>query len=76
MTELQAAIQRLDLIVFVPIETPDRIATVDHRRLRDIVDAELRRLALDDYLSFGVPAIEVTGSLQERVEALLEHMKQ
>lgn len=75
MAELQAAIQRLDLIVFVPIEVPDRIEAVDHRHLRNIVDAELRRLVLDDYLSFGVPAIEVTGSLRERVQNVLEHVK-
>lgn len=76
LTDLQTAMQRLDLIVFVPIEVPDRVAAVGHRHLRSRVDAELRRLVLDDYLSFGVPAIEVTGSLPQRLQTVLEHINQ
>src|SRR5690349_17162830 len=42
----------VDLIVFVPIEDPDRIAVASHedRRLRRRVDELLRTLVLDDAL--------------------------
>ena len=73
--ELQTTMQRLDLIVFVPIEAPDRIPDIDHRRLRERVDEEVRRLAMEDYLGFGVPAIEVAGSPTQRLQTVLSHIK-
>lgn len=76
LSSMQAAMQRLDLIVFVPIEVPDRIVTDDHRQLRNRVDEELRRLVMDDYLSFGIPAIEVMGSPAQRLQTALDHISQ
>jgi predicted ATPase len=67
---------RLDLIVFVGIEHPDRIDRTDvrFRRLRRQVDEALRDIVLDDRWSFGVPAIEVTGSTADRVAQILRHL--
>jgi len=72
---MQAALVRLDLIVFVPIEQPERIAAADNGPLRSEIDQELRCLVVEDYLSFKVAAIEVTGSLPERVQTVLDHLR-
>jgi predicted ATPase len=70
------AMSRLDLLVFVGIEQPDRIdgAGLRFRRLRRDVDEALRDIVLDDRWSFGVPVIEVTGSTADRVEQILRHL--
>jgi GTPase SAR1 family protein len=72
----RAAMARLDLVVFVGIEQPDRIdsAGLHFRRLRREVDDRLRDIVLDDRWSFGVPAIEVTGSTEDRVAQVLRHL--
>lgn len=65
--------RRLDLIVFVPVEYPDRIVVSDamERRLRRAVDEELRDIVLGDRWGFGVETVEVTGPVQERVRQVL-----
>ena len=70
------AMGRLDLLVFVGIEQPDRIdpAGLHFRRLRRDVDDALRDIVLDDRWSFGVPTIEVTGSTTDRVARVLGHL--
>ena len=75
---VRPAMQRLDLIVFVGIEHPDRIGRADvrFRRLRRQVDESLRDIVLDDRWSFGVPAIEVIGSTADRVAQVLRHLAQ
>ena len=56
--------ERLDLIVFVPVEQPDRVRVFepDHAELRRLVDEELRDIVLEDRWEFGVEALEVTGT--------------
>lgn len=73
---LRAAMQKIDLIVFVPIEDPDRIAEseLDYKDLRRRVDEELQGIVLDDEWGFGVAAMEVSGSLKERVECVLAYL--
>jgi predicted ATPase len=70
------AMAQLDLVVFVGIESPDRIDAdgLRFRRLRRDVDDALREIVLDDRWSFGVPAIEVTGSTEDRVSQVLRHL--
>lgn len=77
LTKVRQAMWQLDLIVFVPIEEPDRVSVSasDHRRLRRRVDEDLRDIALDDRWSFGVPAIEVAGPVSARVRQVLAHLK-
>ena len=72
------AMATLDLVVFVGIEHPDRIdpGGLHFRRLRRDVDDALRDIVLDDRWSFGVPAIEVTGSTDDRVAQVLRHLAQ
>jgi predicted ATPase len=72
------AMSRLDLLVFVGVEHPDRIdnAAVRFTRLRRRADDALRDIVLDDRWSFGVAAIEVTGSTADRVRQVLRELEQ
>ena len=75
--EITRAIGRLDLVVFVPIENPDRI-NVDASeglRQRRRVDALLREFLVDDSLGLGVPALEVTGAPTERARQVLAYIE-
>lgn len=69
------AMQRLDLVVFVPVEEPDLITVSEseENELRRQVDEELRDIILDDRWDFGVEAIEVTGTARERARQVLAH---
>ncbi|HKU44100.1 MAG TPA: AAA family ATPase [Polyangiales bacterium] len=71
------AMQSLDLIVFVPIEEPDRIALPAHEgaRLRRRVHEELERMLLDDPYEFGVEVLVVEGELRARRARVLERVK-
>lgn len=74
---LRDAMQLLDLIVFVPIEEPERVADsgLDHGRLRRRVHQELLDIVLDDRWAFGVPAIEVAGAPHERARQVLAYLR-
>ena len=65
--------ERLDLIVFVPIEEPDRMAAseTDQTEWRQRVDEDLREIVLDDRWDLGLEALEVTGTLRDRVRQVL-----
>lgn len=66
------AMRQLDLIVFVPVEDPDRIGSGPEEedwRLR--VDEELQEILLADRWDFGVEVIEVAGSPRERAHQVL-----
>ena len=73
LDEIRSAMETLDLIVLVSIESPDRIAVPSHedRRLRQRVDELLRTLVLDDPHGFGVPTLDVEGTLEQRVSQVL-----
>lgn len=73
LPRVEEAVQRLDLVVFVPIEDPDRVGRSDSEdgRLRSRVDEELRDLVLRDPWSLDVPVIEVAGSPGERARQVL-----
>ena len=77
LPRLESAMRRLDLIVFVPIEHPDRIIVSDpeDRELRRRVDEELREIVVEDRWSFGLEAIEVTGTLRERARQVLAQVE-
>lgn len=66
-----AAVRRLDLVVHVPIESPDRIAVDADEDLdqRAAVDEEIARL-LDDLT--GVPVLTVAGAPAARLDQVLE----
>ena len=67
------AITRLDLIVLVAIERPDRIRVPADERpaLRRRVDAKLREMLVDGTWGFRVPVLQVSGTIDERVRQVL-----
>ncbi len=70
------AIATLDLVVFVPIERPDRIdGKIEQRRLRKRVHEEIREILVDDAWKIGVPVVEVSGTVEERVWQVLARMQ-
>lgn len=73
----RAAVRTLDLIVFVPVEVPDRIrfsSSDDDEGTRALVDEKLRELLLEDTLDLGVEVIEVEGDVAARVKAVLRQI--
>lgn len=77
LPRVRRAMRRLDLIVFVPVEEPDRVlvAEPEEGELRRRVDEELREIVLEDRWDFGVEAIEVTGTPRERARQVLDSFK-
>jgi thymidylate kinase len=76
LPRVQAAIGTLDLIVFLPIEEPDRIVLpfsqdAEYRRR---VDEKLKEIILENAFNFEVEVLEVTGSLKMRVERVLDQI--
>jgi len=73
---VRKAMQLIDLVIFVPIEDPDRVPVTEsaHRGLRRRVDEGLRDIVLEDQWNFGVPAIEVTGPPDERARQVLAYL--
>ena len=75
LSRARSAMRQLDLIVFVPVENPDRVVSEpeeDDWRLR--VDEELQEILLADRWDFGVEVVEVTGSPRERVRQVLAYV--
>lgn len=74
---VRSAMRRLDLIVFVPIEDPDRVVVSDpeESELRQRVDEELRDIVVDDRWDFGVDAIEVAGTPRQRAGQVLAYVR-
>lgn len=77
LPRVQAAIDTLDLIVFLPVEARDRIAlppSVDAGFRLD-VDRTLKEIFLEDSLDLEMDVVEVTGALQERVRQVMSHLR-
>jgi len=73
LDDIRDAMAGLDLVVFVPIEDPDRVvvSASEDRRLRRRVDQRLRQLVVDDMLELGVDTLEVNGDLATRVRQVV-----
>ena len=72
---IREAMATLDLVVFVPVETPDRLPVdLREQRLRARVDGALRELVLDDALDLGVETLEVRGAVEARLRQALAHL--
>jgi predicted ATPase len=68
------ALSTLDLVVFVPIERPDRIETQgENSRLRRRVDGLLREGLAEDGWGFGAAVLRVSGAPAERVRQVIDH---
>ena len=77
LPRVQTAVRKLDLVVFLPIEEPDRIILPlsQDTMFRQSVDEKLHEIILDNSLHFEVDVLEVTGSPQMRVEQVLSHIR-
>ena len=76
MPRVREAVARLDLIVFLPIEDPDRVAVPRSQvRLRSEVDMALRDLVLDDAWGLEFDVIMVAGTLEARVRGVTAHLR-
>ncbi len=77
LPRVRAAIETLDLVVFVPIEGRDRIALPRSQdpHFRAQVDEELNELLLENSLGFDVEVLEVTGTPHERLRQVLAHLR-
>ena len=65
------ALATVDLVVFVPIERPDRVAGADSPKLRRRVDRILREMLIDQAWPFSPRVLEVSGSATERARQVL-----
>jgi hypothetical protein len=76
MPRIRESIARLDLIAFVPIEEPDRIAVPRSQvSLRAEVDTVLRDIIADDAYGLGVDVITIGGTLEARVRQVAAHLQ-
>ncbi|HEY9225917.1 MAG TPA: AAA family ATPase [Gemmatimonadaceae bacterium] len=64
--EVARSLATLDLVVFVPIESPDRIAVREASRLRRRVDAVLHEMFVDRAWLFDVSVLTVHGTTEQR----------
>lgn len=73
LPRVREAMQTLDLVVFVPIEEPDRVVVTrreDPDGSRKRVDQKLRGLLMEDSLELGVEGLEVSGTVALRLAAV------
>lgn len=72
LPRIRETMTSLDVLVFVPVEAPDRMSVDrNERRFRACVDDALRDLVLDDALDLGLDAIEVRGSVEARLRQVV-----
>ena len=71
------SIKMLDLVVVVPIETPDRIPMSSHedKRLRGRADRVIQRLLFDDPYGLELQTLEVAGTLDQRIAQVLGRLE-
>ena len=76
LPRVQTAIRKLDLLVFLPIEEPDRIVLPlsQDAAYRQRVDEKLKEMILENSFDLEVDVMEVTGSPKTRVELVLAHI--
>lgn len=70
------AMRTLDLVVFVPVESPDRIAVPAHedRELRMAVHETLEDLLLEERYGSDVEVLRVHGDLHDRARQVWERI--
>ena len=77
LPRVRTAVGKLDLIVFLQIEEPDRIALPSSQEAlyRQQVDEKLKEILLDDPFRLEVYVLEVSGSLQDRADQVLSYLR-
>ena len=73
LPRVRAAIGTIDLIVFLPVEEPDRIVLPSSQdaEYRQLVDEKLKEIVLEDPLGLDVDVVEVSGSPRTRSDRAL-----
>jgi hypothetical protein len=76
LPRVRTAIKKLDLIVFLPIEEPDRIVLPlsEDVAYRQRVNETLSEIILDNSYGLDMDVLEVTGNLQTRVKQVMEQI--
>jgi predicted ATPase len=75
IADVGEAMESIDLVIFVPIEEPDRVrVTPELPRLRKRVNALLREMLIEDSWGWGVPVLEVRGAMEDRVRQVVAHI--
>jgi hypothetical protein len=76
LPRVREALNTLDLVVFVPLERPDRIwlGPGEDPELRAAVDRELAELLLEDSLGLELEVMSVEGGRKERVAQVLRRI--
>jgi predicted ATPase len=76
LPQARAALQTLDLLIFVPIDERDRIELPAHedRNLREAVNEKVAWVALEDPFELGVDVLSVQGRRAERVAQVLARL--
>lgn len=69
--EAAVALQTLDLVIFVPLEHPDRIDMAEVPVLRRRVDRILREMLVEDAWGFDIPVVTVHGTPEERADQVV-----
>ena len=69
--EAAVALQTLDLVIFVPLERPDRIDMAEVPVLRRRVDRILREMLVENAWGFDIPVVTVHGTPEERADQVV-----
>lgn len=72
--EAAVALQTLDLVIFVPLERPDRIDMAEAPRLRRRVDRILREMFVENAWGFDMPVVTVHGAPGERADQVVSFL--
>ena len=77
LPRIRTVMDTLDLIVFLPIEEPDRIVlpTSQDAAYRQRVDDKLKEIILENAFSFEPDVLEVTGNLRSRIDRVMVNIR-
>jgi thymidylate kinase len=77
MPRVRTAMGTLDLIVFLPIEVPDRIVLPlsQDAAYRQRIDDKLKEIIVEDSFDFEVAVLEVTGNLRTRIDRVIAYIR-
>lgn len=76
LSRARRAMDALDLVLYVPIERPDRIQVpaFEGRELRRLVDERLQEMLLENRMKVRCAIREVAGSVDARMNAAMEEI--
>jgi len=76
LPRVRKAMARIDLIVFVPIEAPDRVAVPRaEAAYREQIDEALRGIIVDDAYGVELEVLTVEGNERQRVDTVLARVR-